>query len=241
MTRKLNPEAKLDKEMKPEFYDLHVNSGKDFKETTNIAERLGFRGICLTKKFNGEFPKFAKEVSKLKKNSSLEIFIGAEIEKELRKNSRKALHFADTILVQGGKNEINRQASECWEVDILCYPERETENKKRDLMNQKNSGLDQIIVKLMSEKSIALEINFSQFFHSQEFLRAQWMGRIKQNILLARKFKVPLIITSGATDKFSLRAPQELIALGESLGMNPREAKDSLTKNPFAIIKKISR
>jgi ribonuclease P/MRP protein subunit RPP1 len=236
------------------YYDLHVHPEKrgedNIEGTIKIAEKLGWGGICLVEYFqekkSKDFKNFSEEVSKVKKqtNLDLEIFIGAKIRGEnIRREARKALQFADIILVHGGINGINRKASECWEVDILCHPESvEGEEKKimKDFIHQKNSGLDHVIAKLLSEKKIALEINFSQVLNSRGILRVQKIGRMKQNILLARKYKVPLIITSGAGDEFSLRAPRELAAFGRTIGgMTDKEVKDAIEKNPLELIKKV--
>jgi RNase P/RNase MRP subunit p30 len=50
----------------------------------------------------------------------------------VQKKARSAVEAADLVLVSGGVEEINRAASECWEVDILCHPERVD---GRDLMD----------------------------------------------------------------------------------------------------------
>lgn len=224
--------------MKNKYYDLHV-SAKDFEEKIKIAEHLGWSGICLVKEFNSNSKSFSEEIKILKEKVKIEIFVGAKIStkipKEVQKKSRAALEYADIILVDGGDENINRAASECWEVDILCHPEKTSD---RDFMDQKNSGIDHIMAKFMAERSIALEINFSKILDSYGMLRSQIMGRIGQNIQLAKKYKVPIIITSGSEGKWSLRSPRELEAVGLSLGMTKESAKKAIEENPLKIIKK---
>ena len=56
--------------------------------------------------------------------------------------------------------------------------------------------------------------------------------------MLARKYGTPLVLTSGARDKWGLRAPGELMAFGKCLGMTELEARDAVS--PAALLKKVS-
>ena len=230
--RKSSPGAKSDK-MNRKFYDLHVCSN-DIERILERAEQLEWSGICLTSHFEKNFSEFSKKAEKLKAKGSIEIFTGAEINENIRKNSIEALKYSDFNFAACTGEDATRNASDCWELHVLCQ-----ENpKERDFMDQKNSGIDHIVAKLLKEKGIALELNFSDFLNSYGMARAQRIGRARQNILLARKYKILLIITSGAKDIYGMRAPRELISFGKILGMTDGEAKNALEKNPLVIIKK---
>lgn len=223
--------------MNNKYYDLHV-SAKDFEEKIELAEHLGWNGICLVEDFDSNFKSFSEKIKNVKEKSKIDILIGAKIStkipNEIQRKSRAALEYADLILVDGGDEDINRAASECWEVDILCHPEI----IGKDFMDQKNSGVDHIMARFMSERVIALEIDFSRILNSYGMLRSQMMGRMRQNVMLARKYEVPIVITSNAEDRWSLRAPRELISMGLSLGMTGETAKKAVEENPLKIIKK---
>lgn len=219
------------------YYDLHIRS--EDLETLRIAEHLGWSGICIVKNFNSDFRNFSGRIISLREKSKIEIFIGAKIKikipQDLQKNARIALEYADIILVDGGNIGINRSASECWEIDILCHPEK---TEEKDWMDYKNSGIDPIIAKFMSERFIAIEINFSEVLNSSGILRSQILSRMRQNLVLAKKYNVPVVITSGAEDCLGLRAPMELISFGISLGMDENYAKNCVEKIPGLIIEK---
>lgn len=226
------------------YYDLHLhlNEGlNDLKERIKLAEHMGWDGICLTVDFQGTeaLEEFSERISDMRTETEMELFSGAEITakslQELRKNSRKALSFVDIILVKGGGDEINRSAAECWEVDILCHPEKLVE---RDFMKQRNSGMDHVMAKLMAERLIGIEFNFSEILNSYGMLRSQILGRMHQNVMLARKYKALMILTSGARDRWGLRAPRELLAIGKMLGMTQGEAKSAVSENPSRILQK---
>ena len=80
--------------MQMKFYDLHIHP-KNLKEAGEIiktAEKLGWRGICLVEYFNdsNNFKNFSESVLNLKKDTDIEIFIGAKIKakniNDIRKN-----------------------------------------------------------------------------------------------------------------------------------------------------------
>jgi len=214
--------------MNRRFYDLNVSGKADDLKT---AEGLEWDGVCLSRKFDKNFGKFCDEVSGLK--PELDILIGARIEAPVRKNARKAIELADLILVDGGEEAVNRKASECWEVDIISHPDR---NSSKDFMHQRNSGIDHIMARFMQDRCIAIEINFAEVLNSYGILRARILGRMMQNVILARKYNTPVVITSGAQDRWGLRAPRELMAFGKCMGMTDLEAKNAVS--PAGIIKK---
>ncbi len=241
--------------MASKYYDLDIHS--EDPKILKIAEHLGWGGICIVKNFDSDFirnskefrsydfpeenhiKKFPEKIKSFREKFGVEILIGAEINAEIpgeiQKRSRSALEYADIILVSGGGEGINRAASECWEIDILCHPEKTAE---KDRMDYKSSGINQTIAKFMSERFIAIEINFSEILNSGGILRSQILGRMRQNLVLAKKYNIPVIITSGAKDIYGLRAPRELIAFGISLGMDGNYAKNCVEKTPELIIKK---
>jgi len=213
--------------MKHIFYDLNVGVGDE--EILKTAQTLGWDGVCLTRDVKKGDGKFCDEVS------GLDVLTGAMIPSPIRKNARKALELADMVLVEGGDESVNRKASECWEVDVLAHPER---NTNKDFMHQRNSGIDHIMARFMKERCIAIEINFSEVLNSSGNSRARILGRMRQNVMLARKYKTPVVLTSGARDKWGLRAPGELMAFGRCLGMTELEARTAVC--PAALLKKVS-
>lgn len=224
------------------FYDLHLHpkNQEDAISMIKTAERLGWHGVCLVEHFSGrdDFRRFHESVSGLKKDAGIEVFTGAEIKgknrQDIQKNARKSLEFADIIFAHGSC-DVNREIAEAGEIDVICHPERDVQ---RDFMDQKNSGIDHIISKLLFESNAAVEINFSDIINSYGFVRARIMGRMSQNIGLAREYNFLSVLASGACSVFGMRSPMDFIAVCKSLGMTDAEAKNSVSKNPERIIQK---
>lgn len=217
--------------MTREYTDLVVKLAN--KETVDLAAELDWRNICLcTSKLD---KRFLEQIGKLE-SSNLQIHSGFITRDDIRKSARKALDLGFSLVVaEPASDNSCREATECWEVDVLLAPEK-TADDGRDYMDQKNSGLDHVMAKFMAERDIALGLDYSYVLDTWGMKRSQIIGRVKQNIRLARKYGIPLIATSGATDASGLRAPLDLIAFYETIGLSRDEALNSVTKNPLKLI-----
>jgi len=226
--------------MTKSFYDLHVIQGITGEQTA-ISRSLGLDGVCAVRPFESEYT-VVDTASGTAGQNRLQMLSGALISaknpEDVQKKARSALECgADLILIEGGDEEINRAASECWEVDVICHPERVS---GKDPLDQKNSGVDDVMARFMAERGIAIEIRLSELLSCYGVVRAQVMGRMRQNIRLAKKYKTPIIITSGARDRLGMRAPQDLSSLGITLGMDVGQAKKAVSDFPAMLIKKSS-
>ena len=226
-----------------EKFEAHINwNSEEIEDMLKFLLELQWDSVCIVAK-KDELKEMLSELKNLKENfKDLEIFSGIVIHENIRANSRRYLDKVDFIFVDPTKSEnpekVVREASKSWEVDILsrveCYP-------KRDFMKQRNSGIDAIIAKLLAEKKIGLEFNFSNILNTSGKKRALLLGRMKQNVRLARKYKMLSIITSGASNRWEIRNPHDLVSFGRVLRMTDQEAKEAVFKNPVEILEKIKR
>lgn len=191
--------------MTAEYIDLHVQL--ESKDIADFTKQLGWSQIV-------------RPVEVKEKNVQ-------EATKKLRKEAE--------LIIALGSDDINRVASDCWEVDLIGSPEMHDEG---DFMHQMNSGIDYVIAKACAEKGIAIEINFANVLNAYGRKRSQIMARMAQNVRICRDCDCNVVITSGAKDKFGLRGPQELAAFGVLLGMAPDEAKKAVSENPGIILKR---
>ena len=104
---------------------------------------------------------------------------------------------------------------------------------KKEYIHHRGSGMNHVLAHLMEKKSIALGFAFSTLLHADLLKRAQLIGRMHQNIMLCRKYHVPMITASFAGRPYELRSPHDLAALFSDVGMHPKEITtgwDWLTK-----------
>jgi len=219
-----------------DYFDLRVSvEEKEFKETVDIAQRLGWSGIALVKKTQdlNEFLKFKDSVSKLRAQIKTWACVELHPTKDVQNLARKFRKDTDIIYVSGD-DSTNRAASECLEVDCISSP---VKPDQKDFMHQKNSGIDYTIARSCAERGIAVEVNFSEIINYYGKLGSQLMARIQQNVKICSDTKTPVIMTSGATNPLELRAPREIMAVGNSLGLDGI----ALSKVPLEVIGKTDR
>jgi ribonuclease P/MRP protein subunit RPP1 len=218
----------MDKKITP-YYDLCVRTPGI--ETLNRLAACGWTGACIAREYTG-----AKMPSLPPKIGAMEVYNGALITKDIEKNARKALDIADIIIAAGGSDDINRSAAECHEVDILLHPEQ---GREKDNIDSKNAGLDHVMAAMMAERGIALGIDFSELLSCTGRWYAQLAGRIRQNVKVALKYRVPLVLTSGARDIIGVRAPLDLAAAGRLVGIPEHETRKVVSSYPEKVVAKM--
>ena len=126
----------------------------------------------------------------------------------------------ELVIVQGGDDTLNRLAVSSRYVDVLLDPHV---GSRKDFMHQRNSGLNHVLCALAKENNVAIGFSFSSILHSTQ--RAKDMGRMMQNILLCRKYKIPMVIGSFAKDAWDVRNEKDLQAFFQVLGMTGKEVQ----------------
>jgi len=217
------------------FFDLHVHSAFSEGESTieqlaKRAEELGYSNICFSEYYEGraQLEKLKAEIAKAQRKTKIEILLGFEA-----RNTRELKRLADikrmfdVLLAHGGDLRMNRAAVETKEVDILTHPE----HKRYDC------GVNHIMAKLAKRNNVAIEINFREILTSTKKTRSRILANMRDNITLAKKYKMPIILCSGAISHWELCDPLSMVSMAEQLGMILKHAKEAVSKIPEKIVK----
>ena len=180
-----------------------------------------------------------KESDKIKKiaeklGSSIVIVnpINANDFRELRRKIEKE---NGLVVVEGGSNEINRAVLENKKVDILLSPEK---SRDKDFMKGRDSGLNQILCKLAKNNGIAIGFNFSELLRLSGIDRNKLLGKMMQNAMLCRKYKVNVVVGSFASKWQELRSEKDLEAFARMIGIekvNNEKVISSKNKKDYII------
>jgi len=216
------------------YFDMHLHSAfsggqSSLEQLASTAKMLGYSSICFAeyyKDFN-QIKKLYADIEKIKRKVGIGIFLGFEARnrKELDKLISIRRKF-DVLLVRGGDIELNRYACENPEVDILTHPEYE----------RYDPGLNHVLVRSAAKNDVAIEINFREILITNKNSRSKVLSNMRNNIMLAKKFKAQIILCSGAISHFELKSPECLISMVSQLGLELSEAKNSITKIPESIL-----
>ena len=164
------------------------------------AKRLGYSEIC----FVYSMKDFKKTQGDIKIYTAI-----AESEK-----FDKAKQRADFVITKAADNA--RAAVERGKTDFIYGFE---EGTKKDFIHYRNSGLNQVLCKLMKEKNVSYFLSITHILHSND---PQFLGRAMQNIRLCRKFGVKIQFGSFATDPLEMKGANDVKSLMKVLGLSPQ-------------------
>ncbi len=115
----------------------------------------------------------------------------------------------------------DRALIESKKADLIFEFEQE---KRKDPMHFRNSGLNQVLAKLMKQKNVAYGLSFNQLLHASREEQSKMMGRMMQNLRLCKKYKVPVVVASFARHPYEMRDYKDLVAFAKSLGLHDYKA-----------------
>lgn len=167
------------------------------------------------------FNSFFSEANLYKSRFSLSLIMAKEdyivIDEDnfekVRKQIDKAHSSGKKTAVIAKADEFNRKIIEKTKADIIFGFESENKNKK-DRLKQRESGINQVLCKLMKENDKTAGINFNEIAKLKEKQLSSYIGKLKQNIFLFSKYKTKVILLN--TNK---KNKHDLMAFLLSLGM----------------------
>ena len=201
--------------MKTDFF-----LGKKTKSIVKKAKEFGFDRIFFVK----EVLTLA-DVKKQERINYDAILIKTSNVELLRRMIDKVANHFSFVLVLGTNDQINRIALEHKKVSALVSPEC---GREQDYIHYRNSGLNQVLCKIAKTNGKIIIINFRDVLFKKEQEKAVLLGRIAQNVVLCRKYKVKVRIGSFASKKEELRDVSSLRSFCIAIGMAPADAKNAL-------------
>ncbi len=139
------------------------------------------------------------DISEFQKDTNLKISVGVLCEPG---KARKYRGKATIIIKAPEEQEKIRSVIEQDRPDILYGLEQ---GKRKDFLHHRASGLNHVLAELMAKNGVAMGVSFSDILRATSWNRAVYIGRIKQNIKLARKFKFEVRIGSFGKSCWGLR------------------------------------
>lgn len=172
-------------------------------------------------------PDLEESAEELGWNVSRATFLEAEDWGELKRKILEEREDAEVLVFLGGDEELNRKAASDSRVDVLLHPER----------GRKDSGVNHVTAEEASENNVAIGFEFQQLLTSSK-KKSHVLAHWRRNLMLCEKYDAPYIITTGAEEKYDLRAPRDLASVIESLGYN---GSDAVSRYPARIVERRSQ
>jgi len=217
------------------FVDLHLRpSIKDLDQVENMVRKsseLGYRlvGVSLPPDIKRD------EISQLQKicrDADTDLVTRAdfipETRRELLNDLRRFRRRFEVVSVVCTSKAVARQAAKDRRVDLLSFPS--TDLRRR--------FFDDAEAELASKALSSLEIDMALLLSSKGFSRIRLLSRLREEAAIAKRFRVPVVISSGATNERLLRGPHDYASLASLFDMPPSLALRALSEDPLAMVER---
>lgn len=188
-----------------------------------------FYDLCL-REISDEMKELAEELGWTATNCEFNtVFLEASDWGELKQKIKENRQEADILVFKGGSAELNRKAAEDTRIDILLHPEK----------GRKDSGIDHVIAEEAAKNKVTIGFDLQQLTKNEK-QQTHTLTAWRKNLKLCEKYDTPYIITTGATEKFDLRAPRELAAVIRSLEFKGNRAVSEYPKEILERAEKVN-
>ncbi len=197
------------------------NNNED--EFINNAIKLGYTQLYLIYKYHNkiDYNKLNSQVKDLNKKYDIKLSLGISSDYRDYQKARKLTR----VIFYNSKEQTPEQVRKIIEDRNPPFMIYNLSFQKRDFIHHKNSGLNQVTSKLLVKRKISVGFSFSLILYTKSSFYI--LGRMFQNIRLARKFKFKTNICSFAKSPSDMRYYHDLAALFLTIGMHNKDVKES--------------
>jgi len=146
----------------------------------------------------------------------------------LLRNLRVLRRKFEVIAVLCSSKAVARQAAKDRRVDLLSF--LSTDTRKR--------FFDSAEAELASKGTASVEIDMAPLLYLQGSQRIRLLSRLRKETQIARKYNVPIVLSSGADSPRLLRKPDEYAFLSYLFGLDFPNAMRGFSENPKSIVER---
>lgn len=120
------------------------------------------------------------------------------------------------VAVRGGTPGLNRFAVEQAAVDVLAHPMRG------------EGDVNHVLVRAAAENGVRLAFEFGPVLRESGGRRVQALRGLRKLRELVAEYDAPYVVSGGPRSHLQLRAPRELLAVGETVGFDRETVETGL-------------
>ncbi len=217
------------------FVDLNLHAPiKDLNQVEKMIKKsfeLGYRLVGLILPPNilrDQISQLQKICDSSKIDLVKRVNLYPKTPRELLRDLQRFRRKFEVISVKCTSKGVARQAAKDRRVDLLLFPA--TDLRKR--------FFDRAEAELASKALSSLEIEMAPLLVLTGFSRIRLLSRLRREVAIAERFKVPITISSGATNEYLLRGPHDYAAFSPLFGMSVSTALRALSEDPLAIVER---
>jgi len=217
------------------FADLHlcpsIEDPDQVERMISKSSELGYQMIAMSVPLNITQARISR-LQKICSDANLDLVTRVDL---APKSSKELLHYLrrfrrrfEIISVVCDSKSVARQAAKDRRVDLLIFPA--TKIYKR--------FFDHAEAELASNASSSLEIEMAPLLSLEGFARIRLISSLREESAVAKKFGVPVVLSSGATDEYLMRGPREYSALAGLFDMGSPVALRGLSEIPVSLVER---
>ncbi len=221
-----------------QFADLHLRVPlKDQTKIKNMirqASELGYKLVGIPHSL--QCPK--EQISQLKSlcnkvniDLATRVNLSPRNPNELLYNLRRFRRKFEVVAVRCHTKNVARQAAKDRRVDLLQF----------SVTNLRKRFFDEAEAELASQTFTALEIELAPLLQLRSSSRIRLLSRLRKEVSIAKRFKVPITLSSGSTDEQLMRLPHDYAALATLFDFPMSSALRALSENPWVTVERNRR
>jgi len=203
------------------FEGVHVDPDGDssVERVARTAAEYGFDGIVV-RNHGDELPSFDPDT--VAETHGIDVVQGVEIRAE---DPSRASGFVGNhretktiVAVHGGTNSINRFAVEQPAVDVLAHPMAD------------DGDVNHVLAKAAAKNGVRFEFSLSRVLRTDGGQRVQALRGLRKLRELVETYDAPYVVSADPRSHLHLRAPRDLIAVGETIGFEAEQIESGLAE-----------
>jgi len=147
---------------------------------------------------------------------------------ELMSQVRRLRRKFEVVCVSCENKVVARQAAKDRRVDLLSFP----------LLDFRRRFFDRAEAELASNSLAALEVDVKPLLVLEGPVRVRLLSSLRREVAVAKKFHVPVVVSSGVTKELLLRKPREMGALSFLFGLDEVSGLEAVSQSPVALVER---
>jgi len=200
-----------------EAVHAHPDGDSTVARFAATAASVGYEGVVVRSRSDARPEVDCEAVGE---EHGLEVVSGVELDADDVSAASGALgdlrERATLLVARGGTPELNRFIAESPRVDVLAGPMRG------------RGDVNHVVVKAAERNAVHVEFDLSKVLRADGGERVQALRGLRKLRELVAHYDAPYVVSADPTSHLHLRAPRELLAVGEEIGFDREQIRAGL-------------
>ena len=193
--------------------------GDSLFRLVETADAYGYDGLVVRNATEGSL---AEELSAASEAATIDVVDAGEITVSDPQRASGAVgnvrYSRTTVIVRGGSPALNRFAVENEKVDVLSRP------------MVADGDVNHVLAKAAVDNGVRIEFDLGPVLRESGGRRVRVLQSLRKLFEIVDYYDAPYVVSATPADRFELRAPRELAAVGEQIGLSREWIEEGLAE-----------